>query len=494
MKKCLIIFLLAIFVIPSIAFAQDPPVIVWDKTFDTGDEDWGEDIAVDADGFVYVTGTFWNGVDFDWLTIKYDADGDTVWTRTYDSGLGDDETQAVAVDNFGNVYVVGSTQDNTIRDWRYIMYGSDGTLLWDKTRDWGTDVDQGCHDIVVDTIRGYIFMTGEFIGTDGSYDYLTVKCAIETGNYISENGWSGGVSVNNNGWAITMDPAGYIYVSGTVWSATTDWGTVKYDTNLNLQWDVIHDSGANEYIPASAIAVDNVSGNVYLVGWVENATTDWQIVKYAADSTLLWDKTIDSGANEGAWGVEVDTAGYVYVNGDYDTGTGWDCRTIQCDTNGNVQWHVDYDGGYGDDAGRGIAIDDSRYLYVIGHSYRTADHDYLAIKYEQQTGIAENNPPSMSLPRSWALSQNYPNPFNPSTTIEFDIPGTFNNEEKVNLTVYDIRGRRVRTLIHSDLEPGRHKIQWNGRNDRGESVASGIYLYQLKAGGETYTRKMIVLK
>jgi hypothetical protein len=98
------------------------------------------------------------------------------------------------------------------------------------------------------------------------------------------------------------------------------------------------------------------------------------------------------------------------------------------------------------------------------------------------------------LPKVYSLSQNYPNPFNPSTTIAFDIPAISGEKQFVNLTVYDIRGRRVRTLINSNLEPGSHKIHWNGRNDRGQSVASGIYLYTLKAGEEIFTRKMIVLK
>jgi hypothetical protein len=112
------------------------------------------------------------------------------------------------------------------------------------------------------------------------------------------------------------------------------------------------------------------------------------------------------------------------------------------------------------------------------------------VQEEAITGLASQP----GLPKAYSLSQNYPNPFNPSTTIAFDIPAISGEKQSVNLTVYDIRGRRVRTLINSDLEPGSHKIHWHGRNDRGQSVASGIYLYTLKAGGEIFTRKMIVLK
>jgi hypothetical protein len=98
------------------------------------------------------------------------------------------------------------------------------------------------------------------------------------------------------------------------------------------------------------------------------------------------------------------------------------------------------------------------------------------------------------LPKALALSQNYPNPFNPSTTIAFDIPGTPGEKQHVEVTVYDIRGRRVSALIKSELEPGSYKLHWDGRDDRGSKVSSGIYLYTLRAGERIFTRKMTVIK
>jgi hypothetical protein len=98
------------------------------------------------------------------------------------------------------------------------------------------------------------------------------------------------------------------------------------------------------------------------------------------------------------------------------------------------------------------------------------------------------------LPKALALSQNYPNPFNPSTTIAFDIPGTPGEKRHVEVTVYDVRGRRVSTLIESELEPGSYKLHWDGRDERGSKVTSGIYLYTLRAGERNFTRKMTVIK
>ncbi|MFQ6104075.1 MAG: FlgD immunoglobulin-like domain containing protein [Candidatus Glassbacteria bacterium] len=91
-------------------------------------------------------------------------------------------------------------------------------------------------------------------------------------------------------------------------------------------------------------------------------------------------------------------------------------------------------------------------------------------------------------------SQNYPNPFNPKTTITFDVPGELGDERQVRLTIYDVRGRKVKALVDSELEPGSHRVVWDGRNDSGQRVTSGVYLYTLRSEAKTYTRKMVMVK
>ncbi|MCK4575970.1 SBBP repeat-containing protein [candidate division WOR-3 bacterium] len=477
MKKCLIILLLAAFVIPSIVLAEDPPIEVWVKTGGLSYDDWGEDIAVDTAGYVYVTGNTHDGAGYNWLTVKYDADGNLIWWKTYDSGNGDDIACAVEVDNSGNVYVVGYTPDNTIHDWRYIKYDANGTVLWNKIRDWGPDVDQGCHDIVVDPLSGYFYMTGDYISSNGTWDYLLVKCSPD-GNCVIENGWSGGTGVNNNAWALTVDDVGNIYVTGTVWNATTDWGTVKYNAFLVPQWSKIYDSGTDEYISTGAIAVDNV-GCVYLAGWVENTSIDWQIVKYLADGTFLWNKTIDTGNNdEGARGVAVDTAGYIYVNGDLFTGTDWDCRTIKLDGNSNIQWTMTYDGDYGNDGGRGVVIDDSEFLYVVGNSYNGTNYDYLTIKYEQQTGIEEQ--PSVGY--SSLLSLQVVNNPTATPTLRYTLPAGI----KASLSFYSADGRRIEEF---SLNPSHSIFTWNA-----SKLPCGVYFARLEFGNQSISEKICLTK
>ncbi len=89
-----------------------------------------------------------------------------------------------------------------------------------------------------------------------------------------------------------------------------------------------------------------------------------------------------------------------------------------------------------------------------------------------------------------ALRQNYPNPFNPTTTISFELASA----GEVTLKVFNVQGQLVRTLASGQHSQGTHEVRWNGTNERGAKVSSGIYLYRLNAGAETITRQMVLLK
>jgi hypothetical protein len=91
---------------------------------------------------------------------------------------------------------------------------------------------------------------------------------------------------------------------------------------------------------------------------------------------------------------------------------------------------------------------------------------------------------------SYRLEQNYPNPFNPTTQISYTIPKT----NRVDLSIYDLLGRRVRTLVHRVQNSGSYTVEWDGKNDFGTQVASGIYVYSLTAGKFKQSRRMILLR
>lgn len=89
-----------------------------------------------------------------------------------------------------------------------------------------------------------------------------------------------------------------------------------------------------------------------------------------------------------------------------------------------------------------------------------------------------------------SLSQNYPNPFNSSTTIRFSLP----KQERVALAIYNLAGQQVVTLAHGQRETGTHTLRWDGRNDDGGELASGIYLYRLQVDEQAETRKLLLLR
>ena len=94
------------------------------------------------------------------------------------------------------------------------------------------------------------------------------------------------------------------------------------------------------------------------------------------------------------------------------------------------------------------------------------------------------------LPGKFRLYQNYPNPFNPVTTIQYNLPVTGN----VQLTVYDISGREITTLVNGQLEAGSHSVKWDGRIRNGEKVASGVYIYRLKMDNYLESKKLLLIK
>ena len=94
------------------------------------------------------------------------------------------------------------------------------------------------------------------------------------------------------------------------------------------------------------------------------------------------------------------------------------------------------------------------------------------------------------LPTSYALEQNIPNPFNPSTTIKYQLP----EAGEVNLIIYNLLGQQVRTLVKETLEAGFQSVVWDGKDDVGRQVASGIYIYRLQAGSFSQAQRMMLLK
>ena len=90
----------------------------------------------------------------------------------------------------------------------------------------------------------------------------------------------------------------------------------------------------------------------------------------------------------------------------------------------------------------------------------------------------------------FAIYPNFPNPFNPITQIRYDLP----KNNLVNISIYDIQGRKIRTLINTNQSVGFHSCYWDSKNDLGAIVAAGVYIYSIQTGEFKATKKMVLLK
>jgi len=109
----------------------------------------------------------------------------------------------------------------------------------------------------------------------------------------------------------------------------------------------------------------------------------------------------------------------------------------------------------------------------------------------QPTVLVSDHPTSrLRLPTTYALRQNRPNPFNQATLIEYELP----ERVDVVLTIYDVLGREMQRWTYRDQEAGYYRAQWDGKDEKGETVSSGIYLYRLRTGTFMETRRMIRIR
>jgi hypothetical protein len=113
----------------------------------------------------------------------------------------------------------------------------------------------------------------------------------------------------------------------------------------------------------------------------------------------------------------------------------------------------------------------------------SANRSYIA------TGI-EQNTKNKLVPLELALEQNYPNPFNPSTTIRYDLPET----QHAKITVFSLLGQEIAELVNMTQSPGSYRVVWNGKDQQGKDMPSGMYLIRLQAGSSQLVRKAMLVR
>jgi hypothetical protein len=447
MKKTITIFImLALIGLSNVTNGQAPNWI-WAKSAGSTGSENGNSTTTDAFGNVYVTGgftsptitfgatTLTNAGGNDMFLVKYDASGNVIWAKRAGGG-GNEFGQSVATDASGNVYVTGGFSSASIilgtdtltnaggTDIMIIKYDASGNLIWAKS-DGGTGTENG-QSIATD-VSGNLYVTGSFTsptitfgantfngntGGFGGSDVFIVKYNA-SGNVL----WAkvaGGNIFDNKGQGIATDASCNVYVTGYFDHPGITFGTitvydhgglgliydmfvVKYDSSGNVVW--AKGAGTQGDDRGYSITTD-AFGNVYAIGGTNYSITigastfynvggrDIFIIKYDSSGNVLWAKGAGGSGDDYCQSCTIDASGNLYVTGYYNSpyinlgsstllvntdgwGVTYDMFVIKYDPSGNLLWAMSEGGGYGDDKAYGVTTDSSGNVSVTGGTNST---------------------------------------------------------------------------------------------------------------------------
>ncbi len=554
-KLILMLFLIAVLSMSTRTTHAQPSNFLWAVQAGGVDPDQGYDIATDGSGNYILTGQFEGIASFgdstlssslgslDIFIAKINSDGNFLWAVKA-GGTNSDEGYGITTDGFGNCIVTGRFEgtatfgDSTLsssqgsRDIFISKINSDGNFLW-AVRAGGVGSDEG-YGIATDA-SGNCIVTGRFEGTatfgdstlsssQGSRDIFITKITSD-GNFQ----WAvraGGVG-SDEGLSISTDVLGNSIVSGR-FSNTATFGdstlsslgsreifVTKINSDGNFLWAVR--AGGIDFDEGKGVATD-VSGNIIVTGWFTGTATfgdstlssvvgsrDIFITKINSDGNFLWAKKAGGWDVDEGKSISTDGSDNIIVTGRFEgTATfgdttnltsagGRDIFIAKYNGDGNFLW-VTQAGGIGLAEGFGISTDGSGNSIVTGRFEGTAtfgdstlgsslgSRDIFIAKLSTEiTGIEEE----LTILQSFKLFQNYPNPFNPVTIISYRLAKT----NKVILKIYDINGREIKTLVNQVQNSGEYSIDFDASD-----LASGLYIYNLKAGSFKQSRKMLLLR
>ncbi|MFC1898590.1 SBBP repeat-containing protein [Candidatus Cloacimonadota bacterium] len=552
MKKSVIIIIAASI---SILLAQIPD---WEWAVNSGGlyDDYGKAVCTDIDGNVYFAGFFAGSANFnsvnvtsngdkDIFIVKLDVNGNYHWLECA-GGIGYDTVNSITTDTHGNVYVTGRFQDSI--DFGSINLGafgyndifvakldSSGNWLW-AVKAGGIYWDEG-FSISIDS-EGNSYVTGSFAGT-ASFGAINLSTSTSTENIFvakldADGEWLWAKGAGGSGWdrgtGIGIGTDENIYITGyfglyalfgsnsLMSNGSFDVFVAKMDTNGNWLW--LENAGGIGYDEANALVIDN-DCNILITGkYQDSASFGDEILnsslyydnifvsKLDSDGEWLWAKGAGGIYHDAGKAISSDISGNVYITGFFRYFASFgsfdlsstsieysDIFAAKLDIDGNWIWARNA-GSESEDHGLGITINTEGNLFVTGRFEENASFgsNYLNSEGYSDIFIAKIRCNTLAvnelIPADIRLS-NYPNPFNPSTTINFSI----DPNEQYELSIYNLKGQIVKTfLVNSSTDLPINSVTWNGDDDSGEPVTSGVYLYKLKSGNTEISKKMLLMK
>ena len=449
--------------------------------------------------------SYWNkgtepsGATLTWATDQFRSMGKSLKiekTATADSAMWESDNMVdlwserhfANVDiNLGMYYMTSGVNINPVSDdekWyvTYSFYDSVGAVIGVKKFELDQSVASSGGWIADTTAIGEVILPEDafktiirFVGGKNATGTVWADDFI----FVGRNGgwagqdWNTAVGVPT-GWFYWLPPIGGndgILNSGYENTVVTD--EYAYDGNYSLKFDIpvgTHDG----FVGTKRFALGDIQPGdaVRLSVWVKGANLEPDSAIVVGDPwsvalTAIYHTTINNNDGWGQYAASPD----IPLHFPYATEFDW------------TQFQVDLvvpEPPAGETA-KSISVR----LHPLGRFSGTVWMDLLEVT-KVPVGVTQKD----FQPASYNLFQNYPNPFNPSTVISYSIPKSSN----VTLKIYDVLGREVKTLVSTEQVNGLHSIQWNGDNNYGSRVSSGIYLYRIEAGDFIQTKKMLLIK
>lgn len=465
------------------AFAQ--PATLWSEAYGGSENDDGYGVAATQDGVVAVgrTRSFGAGLNDLWL-VKTDLDGDTLWTRTY-GGNGADEGRGIVELANGDFLIAGKNRSpgDTGDDFWLLRVDAMGHEVW--STELGGDLDDDAWDVAPipgGGGGGYAAGMTRSFGA-GSYDLWLVRFGAS-----GDSSWTRtfGGEAADGGYAVCATPDGGCAAAGFTTSSgegEADFWLVRTDGAGQPLWTRSYGGPGEERALALATCAD---GGFALAGrttsWGAGGTDAW-LVRTDSDGDTLWTRSYGGAGTDYALCVRETVDGDFLVGGSTGpTGTG-DAWLLKVDSAGDELWSATW-GGAGQDSFADVDVAPDGTLALAGstNSEGAGLNDVTIVRLEADgTGVS----PRMDRPSGFALGVPFPNPFNPGTTI----PVRLSAAGDVSLTVHDLTGRAVRTLLAGPLPAGEHETRFDAAG-----LPSGLYVARLTTASGSQARKLLLVK
>jgi hypothetical protein len=493
---------------------------LWARRFGTSGFEVARGIALDESGDVLVTGMFSGTVDFgagalvsagmnDIFLCKFDTDAVLEWSNRF-GGTSQETTlgvvaandNAVLVGNFsgaasfgGDVMVSPGSSDTAVA-----RYGNNGSHVWSHA--WGRAPnstlgvtalapDNAGGVMIAASFTGNAMLDGISLHSAGLFDFLNVRYAAEPAEpfitSVEDIGNDQGRMVK-----VRFEKSGYDNVGSR--SPIRQYDVLRRD-------DPPPSTGAQEAASASGVLAD---------GWTQVGTISaYGEATYGADVPTIGDSTIVQGPYNSVFSVRAATDDpVVFFPSPNASGYSLDNLAPGVPQNftysaGHLTWDkptdtdFDYFTVYGNNTNAFASATLINYTVAPDHDATASPYAYYFATATDFSGN-EGKPATVKVPSgvdgtpsSYVLSVSaYPNPFNPQTTIRCTLPA----RARVILAVYDARGTRVKSLMNEDRPAGTFTARWDGRNDAGRIVSSGVYFARLQSGGENRSYKLVLQK